>query len=181
VPPHDTIVRNAELEVADTVGHLMHFWGFKRRMGRMWALLYLSPDPLGAADIAERLRMSAGSVSMTLADLLEWGAIKRTWRPGERREFYEPETSIWKLLQRVLRERELALVRQTREALEAADAALDRAGGPRGSKDVEFKRARIATLRKLARIGEGLLTSLDAGRALNPAAKIREVVSGGAR
>jgi DNA-binding transcriptional regulator GbsR (MarR family) len=175
---HDEHVAQAELEVADTIGRLMHFWGFKRRMGRMWALLYLSPEPLGAAELGERLKMSTGSVSMTLSDLLKWGAVKKTWRPGERRDFYQSETSIWKLLRRVLRERELMLVRETRETLELAEAALVRAAnGSRSAKHLDFKRARIATLRKLAKVGEGLLMSLGAGKTVNPS-KIREVTGG---
>jgi len=168
-------VSRAELEVADTIGRLMHFWGFKRRMGRMWALLYLSPDPLGAAELSGRLKMSAGSVSMTLAELLKWGAVKRTWRPGERRDYYESETRIWKLLRRVLRERELTLARDVRESLEAAESALSVASeSGLSAKKLEFKRNRIATLRKLAKVGERLLASLDAGKSLDPS-QIREV------
>ena len=170
-------VLRAELEVADTVGRLMHFWGFKRRMGRLWTLLYLSADPLGAAVLSERMKMSAGSVSMTLSDLLKWGAIKRTWRPGDRRDYYECETSIWKLLRRVLRERELTLVRDVRETLETAEATLAQAGNGRRAKQLEFKRGRIATLRKLAKIGETLLASLDAGKSVDPT-KLREVAGG---
>src|SRR5258706_16187498 len=110
-PTNDTAqnVHQAELEVADTVGRLMEFWGFKRRMGRMWTLLYLSPAPLGAAEIGAELKMSAGAVSMALGELVKWGAVKKSWRPGERRDFYEAETSVGKLVQRVLRERELTL------------------------------------------------------------------------
>ena len=139
-------VSRAELEVADTVGRLMHFWGFKRRMGRLWTLLYLSPEPLGAAELSERMKMSAGSVSMTLADLLKWGAIKKTWRPGDRRDYYECETSIWKLLRRVLRERELTLVRDVRETLETAEATLAQAGNGRRLRQIEFKRGEISIL-----------------------------------
>ena len=51
--------------VADAVGGLMEFWGFKRNMGRMWTVLYLAPDPLSAADLCERLSLSTGAVSMT--------------------------------------------------------------------------------------------------------------------
>src|SRR5262245_19676767 len=97
---------NPELDVADTVGRLMEFWGFKRPMGRIWALLYLAPEPLGAAEIGDELRMSSGAVSMALSELVKWGAVKKTWRPGERRDYYEAETSIGRLVQRVLRERE---------------------------------------------------------------------------
>lgn len=158
-------VTQAELEVADTIGRLMEFWGFKRPMGRMWTLLYLSPAPLGAAELGEQLKMSAGAVSMTLNELLKWGAVKKSWRPGERRDFYEAETSIGKLVQRVLRERELELVRQFGEALSNADAALP--GSSNGSPP-DFKRDRVHELQRLARLGETLLTALVAGKVVDP-------------
>jgi DNA-binding transcriptional regulator GbsR (MarR family) len=165
---------STELAVADTVGRLIEFWGFKRPMGRIWTLLYLSPEPLGAAELGEKLKMSAGAVSMTLGDLLKWGVVKKSWRPGERRDFYEAETAIWKLVQRVLRERELSLVREVGEALDAAAVALPRARGKRDTQRLEFKRSRLDRLRELARVGEGLLTALAAGEAVDPN-QIREV------
>jgi DNA-binding transcriptional regulator GbsR (MarR family) len=158
-------VTQPELEVADSVGRLMEFWGFKRPMGRIWTLLYLAPEPLGAAEIGEALRMSAGAVSMAINELVKWGAVKKSWRPGERRDFYEAETSIGRLVQRVLRERELALVRGFGEALEAASRALP---ADRGQKALAFKRERLAELRRLARLGETLLTALVAGKTVDP-------------
>src|SRR5215472_13383983 len=80
----------AILRVVDAVGGLIELWGFKRNMGRMWAILYFTPQPLSAQDLGERLAMSAGAVSMTLAELSTWGVVKKTWVPGERRDFYEP-------------------------------------------------------------------------------------------
>jgi DNA-binding transcriptional regulator GbsR (MarR family) len=156
---------NPELEVADTVGRLMEFWGFKRPMGRIWALLYLAPEPLGAAEIGEALRMSSGAVSMALSELVKWGAVKKTWRPGERRDFYEAETSIGKLVQRVLRERELTLVQKFAETLQAAEAEL---ASSAGDTDVSFKRARLRELESLAKLGESLLTALVSGKAVDP-------------
>jgi len=159
-------VTQAELEVADTIGRLMEFWGFKRPMGRMWTLLYLSPAPLGAAELGEQLKMSAGAVSMTLNELLKWGAVKKSWRPGERRDFYEAETSIGKLVQRVLRERELELVRQFAEALSNAEAALPRQAAAASAPD--FKRSRVHELQRLSKLGETLLTALVAGKVVDP-------------
>ncbi len=158
-------VREAEREVADMVGRLMHFWGFKRPMGRMWTLLYLSPEAIGAAELTERLKMSAGSVSMTLAELVKWGAVKKTWRPGERRDFYEAETSIWKMVRRVLRDRELTLVREFGETLDRVSETL---GTSVNQADAQFKRERVQRLRELAKLGEELLSALVAGETIDP-------------
>jgi DNA-binding transcriptional regulator GbsR (MarR family) len=160
-------VSQAELEVADSVGRLMEFWGFKRPMGRIWTLLYLAPEALGAAEIGEALRMSAGAVSMAMSELVKWGAVKKSWRPGERRDFYEAETSIGRLVQRVLRERELALVRGFSEALEAAQRALSAERGYKPNA-LSFKRERLGELRRLAKLGESLLTALVAGKTVDP-------------
>src|SRR5690606_25114325 len=33
---------------AETMGELVSFWGFKSSLGRIWTLLYLTPEPLSA-------------------------------------------------------------------------------------------------------------------------------------
>ena len=160
-------VSQPELEVADSVGRLMEFWGFKRPMGRIWTLLYLSPEPLGASEIGESLRMSAGAVSMAVGELVKWGAVKKSWRPGERRDFYEAETSIGKLVQRVLRERELTLVKGFGDALDAAQRELGVEHGKKPSA-LAWKRERLAELRRLSKLGEALLSALAAGKTVDP-------------
>ena len=158
---------NPELDVADTIGRLMEFWGFKRPMGRVWTLLYLAPEPLGAAESGDELRMSSGAGSMALAELLKWGAVKKTWRPGERRDYYEAETTIGRLVQRVLRERELVLIQEFAEALEAAERRLSVTESNDEARIV-FKRGRLQELRTLANLGESLLSALVSGRSIDP-------------
>jgi len=157
---------DAELQVADMVGRLMQFWGFKRPMGRLWTLLYLAPEPLTAGEITQSLHMSAGAVSMTLNELAKWGAVKKTWRPGERRDFYEAETSVWKLVRRVIDDRELTLVREFSDALDAADRALTTAELPDEIKG--FKKERVERLLELSKLGENLLSALVAGQSVDP-------------
>jgi DNA-binding transcriptional regulator GbsR (MarR family) len=167
----DDDIRAAELRVAEVIGGLMEFWGFKAMMGRLWAILYLSPEPLPAADLCERLQISTGAASMALADLQKWGVVKKAWRPGERRDFYEPETSIWKMVTRVFRERELSHVRTVIEAFEEVRKLLNRL---RANASVEEKRqlkfmdTRLASLLTLSRIGEGLLAMLTSGQPVDP-------------
>ncbi|MEO6953873.1 MAG: MarR family transcriptional regulator [Polyangia bacterium] len=171
-PQRELEARTARLRVADVVGNLMEFWGFKRGMGRVWALCYTSPKALSAADIGAELQMSAGAVSMTLAELTKWGVVRRSWVPGDRRDFYEAETSVWKLVSRVVRERELTLVREAKESFVAADRALQLAaqgGTPEEKKRRAFERDRIGQLRSIAETGESLLSALVAGEAISAA------------
>ena len=151
------------LAVADAVGGLMEFWGFKRNMGRMWTLLYLEPKPLSAPELADRLSLSSGTVSMTLSELQNWGVVKKAWIKGERRDYYEPETSIWKMVSRVFRERELRLIRTSIEVFEEAVSHLSTSHGERE----RFAHDRIQGLLDLARIGERLLDSVLSGKSID--------------
>jgi len=160
-------IEAAELRVAEVIGHLMEFWGFKAVMGRIWGVLYLAPEPLSAAELGERLALSTGAISMALGDLQKWGVVKKTWRPGERRDYYEPETSIWKMVSRVFRERELTYVKEAISAFEAGlkqiAAARPRAT-PEQKKRLKFIEGRLDSLLTLARVGEGLINMLLSGQ-----------------
>ncbi len=167
----DNSIDTAELRVAEVIGGLMEFWGFKAVMGRLWAILYLSPQPLSAAELGDRLAISTGAISMALSDLQKWGVVKKAWRPGERRDYYEPETSIWKMVSRVFRERELAKVHEAIEAFSAAikliNAARARANADE-KKRLKFIEGRLSSLLTLSRLGEGLLKMLASGEAVDP-------------
>ena len=153
----------AVLRVADAVGALLEGWGFKRNMGRMWAVLYLEERPLTAGDLGERLKLSTGAVSMLLTEMQEWGAVKKAWVVGERREHYEAETSIWKMVSRVFRERELNWIKTASEAFESSGKELG------GNRDARRKliAERIASLTQLAQVGAHLLETMLEGESVD--------------
>jgi DNA-binding transcriptional regulator GbsR (MarR family) len=154
----------AVLRVADAVGALIESWGFKRNMGRMWAVLYLDDHALTAADLGERLGLSTGAVSMLLAELVQWGAITKSWVVGDRREHFEAETNIWKMVSRVFRERELRWVQQALEQFELANKEL-KPGGHDPRRALIAKR--IAGLTQLAQVGAHLLETMLEGESID--------------
>lgn len=164
------------LAVADVVGGLMEFWGFRRAMGRVWTILYLSPSPLTAQELCDTLHMSTGAVSMTTSELLKWGVVRKVWKPGDRRDYFEPETSIWKMVTRVFRERELMQVRaaieQFERTLKAIATAL-RGAKPEDRKRLKFASERLELLLGLARVGESLIEAIVAGDRIDPAPLIK--------
>jgi len=153
----------AEQLLSDAVGRLMEFWGFKRHMGRIWTVLYLGDEPLSAAELRDKLQLSAGSVSMALNELSRWGVVKKVWMHGQRREYFAAESNLWKMVSRVFRERELVEVNEAITAMEAAIAAL---AEPLKSPDAavraraDTQRARIQRLLDLALLGRKLLEGL---------------------
>ena len=153
-----------EIAVTDAVGRLMEFWGFKRTMGRVWAVMYLSPHPLTAADLRELLQISSGAVSMTLAELMRWGVVKKVWVQGERKDYFTSEVALWRMISRVLGERERAEIISSVEVFENAINTLEqkkkveRSDDERARFDLQVRRTRA--LLELAKLGRTLLDAL---------------------
>ena len=142
----------AERIVSDALGRLIEFWGFKRNMGRVWAVLYLATEPLSARTLRARLKVSVGSVSMTLTELQRWGVVRRVFLDGERQEHFVAENNVWKMVSRVFRERELV---EIVEAISAFEQALEQTAA-----DDSVRRERIHSLLEIARLGRAMVEAL---------------------
>lgn len=145
-------VRAAQDAVADVFGNIAEFWGFTRTQGRIFGLVFLSPTPVDQATIRSRLDISAGSASMTLASLVEWGVLHRDGRS------YVAETNFWKLITTVMRSRERREVEDAIARVRAAHDLLADVTDDDGS--IAFLRARLAHLLEFFQTGHALLQAL---------------------
>ncbi len=113
---------------ADVVGVL----GVPRSMGQIYGLLFASPRPLSFTDITEKLDISRGSASQGLQALRSLGAVRSVSTEQDRRELFEPEKGLRKLVTGVLREKVDPLLTDGAARLERlrghANAAPDEAG-----------------------------------------------------
>jgi DNA-binding transcriptional regulator GbsR (MarR family) len=153
----------SEAAVSDVVGKLIEFWGFKRNMGRIWSILYLSPEPLSAEDLRQSLRLSSGAVSMTVNELLRWGVVRKVWVQGERKDFYTAEVQLWRMISRVFNEREKSEIVMAIEAFEEALAEVSKlrsSSDPKTRARAELQYERIKQLLELAKLGKRLLDTL---------------------
>jgi DNA-binding transcriptional regulator GbsR (MarR family) len=57
--------------------------------GQIYALLFLSRQPLSLDDISEILQVSKGNISVNVRLLEELKLVKKIWVKGSRRDFYE--------------------------------------------------------------------------------------------
>jgi hypothetical protein len=150
--PLPAVVLRAQDEVAEVCAGIAEFWGFTRTQGRVFGLLLMSPEPLDHGTVRTRLEISAGSASMTLATLLDWGVLHRDGRK------YRAETDFWKLITQVLERRERAKVDDAVDRVAAVLAQLDAAGtrDPR----IGFLRARLAYVHDFFKLGRSFLNAL---------------------
>jgi DNA-binding transcriptional regulator GbsR (MarR family) len=139
----------AQDEIAEIFGNIAAFWGFTKTQGRIYGLLFLSPEPLGHKDVQTRLGISAGSTSMTLSSLLHWGVLRRTGR------LYEAETDMWKVITGVFRRRERDQVDAAIDRLTRVAEHLDAIEKPDDA--IRFARARVQQLADFFHLGRRFL------------------------
>jgi DNA-binding transcriptional regulator GbsR (MarR family) len=80
-------------------------WGINRTVAQIHALLYLSPRPLNAEDIAGALGVARSNVSTSLKELQGWGIVRLVHVLGDKRDHFESMKDVWEMFRRVLDER----------------------------------------------------------------------------
>ncbi|HEY7087570.1 MAG TPA: GbsR/MarR family transcriptional regulator [Tepidisphaeraceae bacterium] len=80
-------------------------WGINRTVAQIHALLYLSPKPLNAEEIAETLGVARSNVSNSLKELQGWGIVRVVHVMGDRRDHFESMKDVWEMFRTILDER----------------------------------------------------------------------------
>ena len=86
-------------------GEMGSRWGVNRTVAQVHALLYLSPQPLTAEDIAEALSVARSNVSSSLRELQNWQLVQATHQMGDRRDFFSTSHDVWQLFLTVVQQR----------------------------------------------------------------------------
>ncbi len=103
--PNPSSLAAARRQFVDLWGQMAPHWGINRTMAQIHALLMISPRPLTAEQVMEELHISRGNVSMNLRELGNWGIVRRTSVPGDRRDFFTTEGDVWVMFHNIFRER----------------------------------------------------------------------------
>ena len=80
-------------------------WGVNRSVAQIHALLYLSPRPLTAEEIADTLTLARSNVSTSIRELQSWGLVSLTHLMGDRRDHFEAKKDLWEMLLTIVEER----------------------------------------------------------------------------
>jgi DNA-binding transcriptional regulator GbsR (MarR family) len=86
-------------------GEMGSVWGVNRTVAQVYALLYLSPEPLTADEISETLAMARSTVSTGLHELQTWGLVKVVHVLGDRRDHFGSMSDVWEMFRTIIRQR----------------------------------------------------------------------------
>lgn len=82
-------------EMIQDFGEAYRGFGLSKLMGRVVALLLFSPGPLSLDEIAQDLEMSKGPISQITRRLRDRNLIRKIWKPGSRKDYYEVAPDIF--------------------------------------------------------------------------------------
>jgi DNA-binding transcriptional regulator GbsR (MarR family) len=99
-------------------GEMGSSWGINRTVAQIYALLYLSPDPLTADDVSSSLAIARSTVSTGLHELQSWGVVKVLHVLGDRRDHFTTMKDIWEIFRIILDERKRRVQGEDQEYVE---------------------------------------------------------------
>jgi len=91
-------LESAQNKFIESLGKLAESFGLNKFIAQLYAVLYLSDKPLSLDDIVEKLNVSKGNVSVNIRELEKWGAIRSVWVKGSRKDYYEADLDIKKVI-----------------------------------------------------------------------------------
>lgn len=87
-----------EQEIIDLFVRMAGVLNLPRSVGELYGLLFISPQPLCINDCMQKLNISKGSTSQGLKILRSFGAVNTVYVPGDRRDFFEAETALRRIV-----------------------------------------------------------------------------------
>jgi HTH-type transcriptional regulator, glycine betaine synthesis regulator len=139
--------------------------------GRIFALLYLQPQPLSLDAIAAELEQSKSNVSVQIRGLLDWHLVRRVPIAGSRKDHYDAATDFWRLMLEMLERRYRFNVRQVLVAVEESERADADAKPPASAaarQRAAFISERLEALRAFFSVLDAGIAAFTQGTPLSP-------------
>ncbi len=86
-------------------GEMGSRWGISRTVSQIYALLFLSEEPLNAEQIVDGLGVSRSNVSMGLKELQAWNLVQLRHMPDDRRDYFTTPEDLWQIVRTLADER----------------------------------------------------------------------------
>ncbi|MDX1386154.1 MAG: MarR family transcriptional regulator [bacterium] len=140
--------------------------------GQIYALLFLSREPLSLDEISEILQVSKGNISVNVRLLEELKLVKKVWVKGSRRDFYEANRDYPRKLLKGFFDRiregideSMRLIHRCQGQLEEA---LPEAGeGTDAQKDADFMMLQLNILKSFYSAAARVFEDFYQGREVN--------------
>ena len=100
-------------------GEMASRWGINKTMAQIHALLYVTEEALDTDEIMQLLQISRGNANMNLRSLINWDLAHKVHIPGSRKDYYQGEKDVWKIMARIIKERQKREIKPVQEQLQS--------------------------------------------------------------
>jgi DNA-binding transcriptional regulator GbsR (MarR family) len=153
-PPRQRLEQNLIASFAQVT----QLYGIPSSLGRLYAVLYLSPEPMSLADLSEATGIAKSTTSVALRRLERVRFVRRLPRGSDRRDYYQAVTDPMEVMQDLIRYFVMPELELGHQMVESFEADLRDAVWAE-----EYTPEQAETMKQ--RLGE-MQTSLEAGRVL---------------
>ena len=129
----------------EDAGNMTQSFGVGRVIGQLYTYLYFSREPRNLADMQEALGISKGSASTGVRQLEQWGAVRKVWVKGDRKDYYEASDWFGQILKNAVLDMVGKKMASYASLLEEVNSDLARLSG--GDGEGKFIRERVTRLR----------------------------------
>ncbi len=146
-------------------GHLASTMGLSRVIGQLYAMLFLSNEPLCLDDMAERLKISKGNASVNIRELEKLGVVRKVWVKGSRRDFYEAELNLEKLIKNGIVATAKRRMDMILETIDTTENLVKKAKGigKKEKKTAELYLKRLQSVKEIHKFAERVLKNFLPG------------------
>lgn len=132
----------------ETSGNTTQSLGHGRTLGQIFGFLYLSDGPQTLDDFTSQLGVSKGGASMAVRQLEQWGAVKRVWIKGDRKDYYEASDEFGSIVRKAAIDTVGSRMRALDEIIGDLDQRLKniQAASKEEKKKLKFYQRRFRTL-----------------------------------
>ncbi len=154
-----------EEEFIATIGQLSESLSINRIVGQLYALLFLSPGPLSLDDMVDKLMISKGNASVNIRELERWNAVKKVWIKGERKNFYQANLDVLKIVINCFKNGLLQRMQKTTEKIVKTQGMLNKSSSLFTNKEekniAEVYQDRLKRIKEISEKTENLVKVLS--------------------
>ena len=157
----DEAIEQAQDTVINAMTRTAEVYGAKQIYGRLYGILYFSPEPLSLDDLTDASGYAKSTVSTAMKTLQGYHLVERRSIPGEgKKAFYEAEDDFWYVFCRFLgdqvaREADIMLssLEEAQELLEDGD-----------SEDIRYQQEQVEKLTQTYEKAQQMIDLFTSGK-----------------
>ncbi|MCM8761089.1 MAG: hypothetical protein NC938_02890 [Candidatus Omnitrophica bacterium] len=135
----------------DRVNQICSKFGLNNIMAQLYVVLYFHNGAMSLDDMVKRLKISKASASVNIRALERYGAVRRVWVKGSRKDYYEADIDISKVIKDRIKSMANSRLSAVNDMIRSSSNMIDTVvnGDESGDESVKVFKERLAKIKDL--------------------------------